>query len=135
MPRTFEYEDPIRLELINELKAIARKEDAKIWRAVARELSRSRKNRREVNIWRINKHTKKGETVVVPGKVLGDGSLDHKLEIAAFKFTQSAKEKIKKAGGKFMSISELIKKNPKGSNVRIIAVSYTHLTLPTKRIV
>ncbi len=62
----------------------------------------------------------KGETVVVPGKVLGDGSLDHKLEIAAFKFTQSAKEKIKKAGGKFMSISELIKKNPKGSNVRII---------------
>jgi len=113
MPRTFEYEDPIRLELINELKVIARK-------AVARELSRSRKNRREVNIWRINKHTKKGETVVVPGKVLGDGSLDHKLEIAAFKFTQSAKEKIKKAGGKFMSISELIKKNPKGSNVRII---------------
>ena len=120
MPRTFEYEDPIRLELINELKVIARKEDAKIWRAVARELSRSRKNRRKVNIWRINKHTKKGETVVVPGKVLGDGSLDHKLEIAAFKFTQSAKEKIKKAGGKFMSISELIKKNPKGSNVRII---------------
>jgi large subunit ribosomal protein L18e len=120
MPRTFEYEDPVRVGLIEELKAVARKEDARIWQVVARELGRSRKNRREINIWRINKKTKKGETVVVAGKVLSDGDLDHKLEIAAFKFTDNAREKIEKAGGKSMSIPELVKKNPKGSNVRII---------------
>ncbi|MEA3254542.1 MAG: 50S ribosomal protein L18e [Candidatus Altiarchaeota archaeon] len=120
MPRSFGYEDPLRLELINELKAVARKEDAKIWSAVAKELSRPRRNREGVNIWRINKHSKKGETVVVPGKILSDGSLDHKVEVAAFKFTGDAKEKIETAGGKLMSISKLMKKNPKGSNIKLI---------------
>lgn len=120
MPKTFEYEDPVRLQLINELKAAARKEDANIWSAVARELVRSRKNRRGVNLWRINKYAKKGETIVVPGKVLSDGSLDHKVEIAAFKFTENSRKKIDKSGGKYMSISELIKKNPRGSNVKLI---------------
>ena len=122
MPRTHEFEDPGRLELVDELKAIARKNDAKIWRVIARELSRSRKNRREVNLWRINRCAKKGDTLVVPGKVLSEGILDqdHKVTIAAFKFTGNAKEKIEKLGGKTMSISELVRKNPKGSNVKLI---------------
>lgn len=120
MPKTFEYEDPLRLELIDKLKETARKEDVRIWKAIAKELSRSRRNRRVVNIGEINKHTRNGDVVIVPGRVLGDGILDHKIEIAAFKFTENAKEKIEKLGGKFMSISELMKKNPKGSNVRLM---------------
>lgn len=120
MPRTHEFEDPGRLELVDELKAIARKNDAKIWKVMARELSRSRKNRREVNLWGINRCAKKGDTLVVPGKVLSEGTLDHKVDIAAFKFTSDAKKKIEKLGGKTMSISELVRKNPKGSNVKLI---------------
>ncbi len=120
MPRTYEYQDPGRLELIKELKRVAKKENAKIWKAVAKELSRSRKNRREVNVYKINRFTNENEVVVVPGKVLGSGNLEHKVEVAAFKFTQGAKEKIEQAGGKISSIQELVRKNPKGSNVRII---------------
>lgn len=120
MPRTAEFEDQNRLELIKELRQAAKKEDGKIWKRLAEELCRSRKNRRTVNIWRINRHTKEGETVVVPGKILGSGNPSHKLNIAAFKFTDGAKQKIEKFGSKTFSISELIKKNPKGSNIRII---------------
>lgn len=120
MPRTYEYKDPRRLELIKGLEEAARKEDAGIWRVVAEELSCSGRNRREVNLWRINKCINKGETIVVPGKVLGSGTMDHKVGVAAFKFSGGAKKKIKEAGGKVMSIWELMESNPKGSKIRII---------------
>jgi len=121
MPKTHEYEDPTRLKLIEELKEASRENNAKIWRAIAKELSRSRRNRRSVNIWRINRYTSKGDMVVVPGKLLGDGILDHKVEIAAFRFTESAKKKIEAAGGCVRTIPELMKKNPLGSGVIIMS--------------
>ncbi len=120
MPRTVEFEDPNGIKLVKELKQAAKKEDAGIWKRLAGELDRGRQNRRNVNIWRINKHTTDGETIVVPGKILGSGNLSHKLNIAAFKFTEGARHKIEKSGSKILSMSELIKKNPHGSNVRII---------------
>ena len=60
----------------------------------------------EVNIWKINKYTKKGEVVIVPGKVLGDGTLDHPVKVAAKAFSESAKKKILEAGGKIISFEE-----------------------------
>jgi large subunit ribosomal protein L18e len=120
MPRTVGFEDPKRILLIRSLTETSLKGEAGIWKALAEELSRPRKNRREVNISRINEHTKEGEIVVVPGKVLGDGDLDHKITIAAYKFSTSAIEKINKSGGKHMTLNELMKANPQGSNVRII---------------
>jgi len=58
--------------------------------------------------------------VVVPGKVLGAGEINHPVIVAAFSFSEKAKEKIKAAKGKCLSFIDLIKKNPKGSNVKII---------------
>jgi len=98
----------------------AKKEKAEIWKVVAEELSRPRKNRREVNLYEINKNTQKDETVVVPGKVLGVGNIDHKLTVAAFQFTHDAKKKIADCGSIAITISELMKKNPKGSKVRVL---------------
>ncbi len=118
MVRTISYKDPGRLELIRELER-ASKESA-IWSAVAQELSGVRRNRREVNVHRIAKHTGEGDVVVVPGKVLGDGTLAHKVEVAAYRFTEGAQRKIKEAGGRTMSISELVRLNPKGSKVKYI---------------
>jgi len=57
---------------------------------------------------------------VVPGKVIGTGKIDHPITVAAFSFSEKAKEKIKVARGKAISLLQLIKKNPKGSNVKII---------------
>jgi len=83
-------------------------------------LAASRRKRVAVNISRINRYTLKNETVAVPGKVLGAGELDHPVTVAAFAFSETAKQKIRKARGKCLSLVELVKKNPKGSKVKII---------------
>jgi len=87
---------------------------------VADRLSRSRRRSIAVNISRLNRYTKDGETVVVPGKVLGAGKMDHPVHVAAFAFSEGARLKILKAKGKCLSILELAEKNPKGTNVKII---------------
>ena len=120
MVQTVEFRDPGRLDLIRQLQSAASENSSKIWAKVAEELSRVRKNRRQVNVHRIDKHTGSGDIVVVPGKVLGDGVLKHKVDVAAFRFTDGAKKKIAEAGGKTMTISELLKNNPKGSKIKLM---------------
>jgi large subunit ribosomal protein L18e len=121
MVETVGYRNPVRLHLVKELERAAKKEDARIWSAVAGALSKSRKNRPEVNVYRLNKNTSDGDVVVVPGSVVGSGKLTHKVVVAAFKFTEGARNEILSAGGKVLSIPELIKENSKGSGVRIIS--------------
>jgi large subunit ribosomal protein L18e len=58
--------------------------------------------------------------VVVPGKVLAAGNFDHPVNVAAFAFSEQARSKILRAKGKCLSISDLMKKNPKGTGVKII---------------
>jgi len=69
---------------------------------------------------RLNRFTKENETVVVPGKVLGAGSMGHSLVIAALSFSDTAKQQIENAKGKCISIAELLKQNPKGKDIKII---------------
>lgn len=107
-------------ELIKELKRIAAIEDAAIWKRVAEELERPTRSRRVVNLSRINRFCNNDETIIVPGKVLSSGELNKKVVIAAWAFSEAAKEKIKGANSEAIYIEELIKKNPKGSGVRII---------------
>ena len=56
--------------------------------------------------------------MVVPGKVLGSGTLGHSLTVAAYSFSTSAVEAIKAAKGKTITIPELMKQKPK--KLRII---------------
>jgi large subunit ribosomal protein L18e len=42
------------------------------------------------------------------------------LRVAAASFSMSAIQSIQKVGGKTLTIEELIKENPKGTNVRIV---------------
>ena len=44
----------------------------------------------------------------------------HSVVVAAFSFSDSARQEIEKAKGKCITIKELIKQNPKGKDVRII---------------
>jgi len=111
--------NPQLLRTIDMLYEASRKNNAAIWRAVARKLEKPSKNWAEVNVGKIVKHLKEGEIALVPGKVLGMGDAGG-IEVAAWKFSKTAREKIEKAGGKCYSIRELVEKNPKGSNVRII---------------
>jgi len=107
-------------ELIVTLEKASKKEDAPIWKAVAYELSRPTRKRVEVNVGRIAKHVSDGDTVVVPGKVLGLGRIDKKVTVAAWAFSESARAKIEAAGGRAIGILDLIRENPKGSGVKIM---------------
>ncbi len=102
------------------LRKYARQYNAPIWRYVAELLERPRRLRIAVNISKINRHTQPGEVVVVPGKVLGAGKIDHPVTVAAVGFSRQAVEKIRRAGGKVVHIMQLLEENPRGSKVKII---------------
>jgi large subunit ribosomal protein L18e len=108
------------LNLIHFLKKKAKENDAIIWRDIADRLSSSSRRRVTVNISRLNRYTRGKETVVVPGKVLGAGKLEHPIIVAAFSFSEQARAKITQAKGKCLPISDLLEDNPKGSNVRLM---------------
>ncbi len=102
------------------LRNAFKKSKAPIWRALQEELSGPRANRREINIGRLAEITKADEVVIVPGKVLGTGSLGHKVTVCAFSISQSAARKITESGGKVVTFDDLIDKQPDGKGVRII---------------
>jgi len=95
--------------LISELK----KQKAPIFKRLASELSRPSRNRREVNLSRIEANVQKDEIAVVPGKVLGSGELTKKITIAAWAFSDGARETIKSVGADAISLRDLIKKKGK----------------------
>ncbi len=106
--------------LIRFLRKAAKENKAKIWKYVAELLERPRRKRIVVNVGKLERLCNDGDQVVIPGKLLGDGVLTKKVIVAAYAFSKSAYEKVLRAGGKPISIPELVRMNPKGSNVKII---------------
>ncbi len=112
--------NPQLIELISSLRKQSREQDAPIWIDVADCLAKTRSQRVIVNLSNINRNTEKADMVVVPGKVLASGTLDHAVTVAAFEASQQAIAKIEAAKSKYITIQELLEKNPKGSKVKII---------------
>jgi len=112
--------NPELIQLISLLKKESREKQAGIWLDVAEHLSKSRSQRVTVNLSKINRNTKRADTVVVPGKILGSGSINHAVTVASFGASEKAKAKLVAAKAKYVSIPELLEKNPKGSNIKII---------------
>ena len=71
-------------------------------------------------MYRIGQLTKDNDTVVFPGKVLGTGNIPHKITISSFSISESAANKIIESGGKLVSFSDLIEKNPTGKGVVLL---------------
>ena len=120
MARKIKKSNPILVNLIQDLKKKAYENNAPIWKDIAERLEKPSRQRIVVNVSRINRYTKDGDVVVVPGKVLGAGSINHKVTVAAIGFSKTAYEKIVSAGGKCLHILDLAYQNPKGSNIKII---------------
>jgi large subunit ribosomal protein L18e len=108
------------MKLIEDIREKGYKENIPFLIEIAKKLETSRRLRPEVNLTQLDKVCKENETVIVPGKVLSVGNLKKPLTVAAASFSMSSIDKIQKAGGKVLSIQELIKSNPKGTNVRIV---------------
>ncbi|MBL7160846.1 MAG: 50S ribosomal protein L18e [Candidatus Aenigmarchaeota archaeon] len=110
--------NPALKGLINSLGKGSRK--APLWKASARGLNRPRRKSFEVNLFDIERFATSKETILVPGNVLGSGELTKPLSIAASRFSKTAQEKIEKAGGKALTIQELMEKNPKGQGIKVM---------------
>lgn len=120
MPRPTGPTNPEMKRLIEDIRNQGYKEKMPFLIEIAKKLETSRRKRPEVNLSQLDRVCKDNETAIVPGKVLSAGILKKPVNVAAASFSMSAIEKIQKAGGKTMSIKELLKKNPKGKDVRIV---------------
>lgn len=71
------------------------------------------RQRPEVNVSKLSEA--KSSEVIVPGKVLGSGDVtgNKKITVYAMAFSESAREKLKKAGCSCISLGDALKKNPK----------------------
>lgn len=112
--------NPDLRDLIRLLEKQCRENKASFYRKLADGLAKPKRRRVTVNLSRLNRYTQKNDVVAVPGKVLGTGEMNHRVTVAALAFSAEAKDKIKAAKGRCLSLPELIKKHPKGSNVKII---------------
>ncbi|MEM0231030.1 MAG: 50S ribosomal protein L18e [Candidatus Woesearchaeota archaeon] len=91
-----------------------------VWKKVADDLNVPTRKKKVVNLSKLNRLTSENEVVVVPGKVLASGEIEHKITIAALNFSKEAIEKLKRAGAQILSIEELLKKNPEGKEIKVI---------------
>ncbi|MCL5675061.1 MAG: uL15 family ribosomal protein [Candidatus Marsarchaeota archaeon] len=79
-------------------------------------VSKPKRQRISVNLQKLGRLAGESENVIVPGKVLGNGSLDKKLNISAIEYSKSALEKLKSRNCSVIELEEMLKKE----NVRII---------------
>jgi large subunit ribosomal protein L18e len=97
-----------------------RKSNSRFWLAFARELLRNREFRAEINLGQVSRLTSPGETVVIPGKLLGDGEIEHPVRISSISASSSAISKLIKAGGEYVPIERLISENPDGKKLKLL---------------
>lgn len=105
--------DPELQAFVNEL----RKTGKDFFVHIADRLEKPRRKKNEVNVGAIGNAAEKNESVVVPAKVLGGGEITKPVKIYAWKFSAEAKNKIAKAGGKCLPLSDIMKSK---ENVKLI---------------
>ncbi len=102
-------------KLIASLEKAARVTKKLIWTDLAEKMAKPTRGKIEVNIDLINElaQTKKGKTLVVPGKLLSRGNLTEKVTVVAVSASESAKEKISAAKGEFIALQDFALKADK----------------------
>jgi large subunit ribosomal protein L18e len=120
MPKPTGPTNPLLRRLIRRLREQGKKQGSGIWLELAKRLEGPRRARAEVNLSQLNRFTSEGNTIIVPGKVLAAGSLDHPISVAAFKFSEAARRKITAAGGRALTIPQFLEENPGGRGVRLM---------------
>ena len=104
-------------EMVETIRAAKKKEK---WIKIAGILSGPRRKMPSLNLTEIDKGSKEGDTIVVPGKVLSQGEINKKIKVVALGFSEKAREKLMKSKSDPTTISEEIKKNPDAKGVRVL---------------
>ena len=109
-----------RERLALDMKKTALENDSRFWGDIAKRIRKSKDNLVEVNIGKISRFATSDDVVLVPGIVLGSGRIEEPVKVAALYFSKSARSKIEDAGGKAITLRELMGENSKGTKVKII---------------
>jgi len=123
--------DNVYLKLLVKLyRFLARRTDSKFNKIILRRLFMSRINRPPMSISRIVSKAAtetaakahKDKTIVVVGTVTDDNRLltVPELNIAALRFTATARARIEKAGGECLTIDQLAMRSPTGANTLLL---------------
>lgn len=91
-------------------KLLVKGEETKmgLYAALAKLLKTPRRRKIQVNIGSIDKNSKENEMVIVPGKVLSMGNLNHKITLVCYTISMSARDKLAAIGVKVMSFEEFL---------------------------
>lgn len=108
-------EDIRTIEAIKTLTAGKTAKKSKMFGLLAKTLKAPRRVRPSVNLDKISRFSQPKSVVVVPGKVLGTGKLDHAVDIVALAFSEQAMKKIEDAGGAARDFKWLVEKGSKGA--------------------
>jgi len=119
MPAPFRQKNSETHRVVVALRKAAHAHDAPIWGSVAERLERPRHQLTPVNVAHLERLVDADEWVVVPGKVLADGVITKSITVGAVGYSSEARSKIHAAGGKALTIPELIHAKPDGAGVRI----------------
>ena len=115
---------PRKIETIKTIAVLEkqyRKTKKRVWKKMAEELGKKRRNRTNVNLWKLDKMAKKfsGKTLVVPGKILGQGKIKEKVSVIALEYSESARRKLAKTG-KAISFEDAVREKIKPEAMVII---------------
>ena len=110
--------------LVKLFRFLARRTDSMFTKTVLRRLMASRTNRPPLSLSKIIKHLgqKQDRIAVCVGTVTDDERvLDlPKLSVAALRFTEAARARITKAGGRCITLDELVMQAPTGTNTLLL---------------
>ena len=81
---------------------------AKLWKKIYSLVAVPSRKRTTMNLYKIDRNSKEGDNVVVPGKVLSTGAITHKFSISAIEFSAGALKALKEADCKVVDIKEMI---------------------------
>jgi len=117
MPRPTGPTNPVLRKLVRQLRERGKEQKVALWVDLAERLMQPRRARAEVNLSHLSRYSSEGNIIIVPGKVLGAGKLEHPISVAAFKFSGTARRKIIGAEGKALTIQQLLEQNPSGRGI------------------
>jgi large subunit ribosomal protein L18e len=112
--RTHRKMNPVLVETLEKM----RKNPA--WIKIAKILSSSTRNYSSVNLYKIEKETSTGDTVVIPGKILSKGDVSKKIRVCALSVSEKAMDKLNESKSEVVSILEEVTKNPKADGIKLI---------------
>ena len=108
------------IQMARDLKKASTKNDAPIWSKLAELALKPSSARRTINLKRIDQLTKDNDVVIFPGKVLGTGTISHKITLFSFSISNSAASKILESGGQIVRFNDIIEKFPSGKGVHLL---------------